>query len=537
MSHLEPEDVLQNLLAVAIELTGAEYAAIGVLNTDRTWLQRFVTRGIDADTHQAIGDLPRGQGVLGVLVSDSRPLRLAHVGDHPKSFGFPAAHPPMDSFLGVPILIRDEVWGNLYLTEKQGADEFTEADEQTAMVLADWAGIAIDNARLFEGVRARKDELERAVHGLEATTAIVRAIGTETDVNRVLELIVKRGRDLMKARSMVLLLVDGEDLVIAASAGQVQSRAVGSRVRIDETAVGDVLSSAKPRRTSDAPGMLRLADAGLGVDGAETGVLAPLVYRGTPLGVVAAFDYMVGDGEFDAEQESLLVTFAASAATAVATAKTVERERLRESLQAAERERRRWARELHDETLQGLAALKVLLSAANRAAPDRGSLGQTVDLAVGEIQTQINALRSLITELRPAALDEFGLEPALESLLARSATVAGLDVVSDIDLGGRRLEPELETTVYRFVQEALTNVVKHAGAEHVRVRLTTQADDIQATVADDGCGFDTDRRVDGFGLIGMHERAGLVGGTINVESSGDGTTLRGSFPMTGRTRG
>ena len=197
------------------------------------------------------------------------------------------------------------------------------------------------------------------MQGLEATTAIVRAIGTETDVDRVLELIVTRGRALIGARSLVLLLAEGTELVVAASAGQVESRAVGSRIPIEGTAAGEVLSGAKPTRMSDAQTMLKLEDAGpRRVTGAETGMLVPLVYRQNALGMLAAFDSMTGDGEFDAEQESLLVTFAASAATAVATAKTVERERLHDSLAAAESERRRWARELHDDTLQGLAGLQ-----------------------------------------------------------------------------------------------------------------------------------------------------------------------------------
>ena len=270
---LDLERILDNLLGVATELTMARYAAIGVLNQERSGLERFVTHGFDADTHRAIGELPRGRGVLGVLISDPRPLRLAQVGDHPRSYGFPASHPPMRSFLGVPILIRGEAWGNLYLTEKHDADEFTVADEQTVMVLAEWAGIAIDNARLFEAVQARKDELERAVEGLEATTTIVRAIGTDTDVDHVLELIVKRGRDLVEARSLVLLLAEGDELTVAASAGQVQSRAVGSRIPIGATTAGDVLSSAHPKRMSDAQTMLTLEDAGLGVVGAETGML------------------------------------------------------------------------------------------------------------------------------------------------------------------------------------------------------------------------------------------------------------------------
>ena len=527
---LDLERILDNLLGVATELTRARYAAIGVLNEQRSGLERFVTHGFDADTHRAIGDLPRGRGVLGVLITDPRPLRLPHVGDHPRSYGFPVSHPPMSSFLGVPIVIRGEAWGNLYLTEKQDDDEFTAADEQTVMVLAEWAGIAIDNARLFKGVQARKDELERAVQGLEATTTIARAIGTETDVDRVLELIVKRGRDLVEARSLVLLLAEGDELTVAASAGQVQSRAVGSRIPIEATTAGDVLSSAHPKRMSDAQTMLTLEDAGLGVVGAETGMLVPLVYRGTPLGVLAAFDSMAGDAEFDRDQESLLVTFAASAATAVATAKTVERERLRDSLKAAESERRRWARELHDETLQGLGGLQVLLSSAGPAA-DRSTVDEAVGLAVGQIQEQIDGLRMLITELRPAALDHLGLKPALESLLTRLGTVEGLDVTGELDLGPQRLDPEIETTIYRFVQEALTNTARHARAEHVRVRLIPGPDAVEVEIADDGHGFDPAQRVEGFGLIGMRERAGLVGGEMRVESSEAGTTVRGSFPL------
>jgi signal transduction histidine kinase len=526
---LDLEPILADLLAVASELTGARYAAIGVLNPDRTGLERFITHGMDAGAHQAIGELPSGRGVLGVLVSDSRPLRLAHVGDHPQSYGFPAAHPHMESFLGVPLMIRGEAWGELYLTEKTEGQEFTVADEQAAMVLADWAGIAIDNARLFEGVRSRRDDLERAVHGLEATTTITRAIGTETDLHRVLELIVKRGRDLVQARSLVLLLAEGDELTVAASAGQVESRAVGSRIPIDESAAGAVLASAVPVRLDEVETVLKLMDARLGVEGAETGMLVPLVYRGTPLGILAAFDSLSGDGEFDDEQESLLVTFAASAATAVATAKTVERERLRDTLKAAESERRRWARELHDETLQGLGSLQVLLSSAGPTA-DRAAVDHSVALTVAQIQQQIDGLRTLITELRPAALDAFGLQPALESLLTRLGTIEGVDVASELELGPERLEPDLETTIYRFVQEALTNVAKHARAELVRVRVTTGPDTVDVEISDDGDGFDPQQRVEGFGLVGMHERARLVGGEIEVETSAAGTVLRGTFP-------
>src|SRR5215204_421513 len=169
IAELDPEAVLDQLLEVALELTGAQYAAIGVLDDSREQLERFITRGIDEATHRAIGDLPRGRGVLGVLIRDPRALRLADVGAHPESYGFPLSHPPMRSFLGVPITVRGEVWGNLYLTEK-AAGEFNQDDEDTVVILAGWAAIGIDNARLYRDVQRRRDELQRANRGLETTT-------------------------------------------------------------------------------------------------------------------------------------------------------------------------------------------------------------------------------------------------------------------------------------------------------------------------------------------------------------------------------
>ncbi|HEX8857157.1 MAG TPA: GAF domain-containing protein, partial [Thermoleophilaceae bacterium] len=227
VSELDLEALLNRLLEVARELTGARYAALGILDERREELERFVTAGIDAETHAAIGDLPRGRGVLGVLISDPRPLRLARVGDHPRSYGFPTAHPRMDTFLGVPIKIRGEAWGNLYLTEKEGGAEFTEEDEESAVVLAEWAAIAIENARLYERAEGRRVELERAVAELTATNEIARAIGAETDLSRVLELIVKRGRAQVDARAMLISLREGSELVVRASAGEVPPELIG----------------------------------------------------------------------------------------------------------------------------------------------------------------------------------------------------------------------------------------------------------------------------------------------------------------------
>ncbi|HEX8084536.1 MAG TPA: GAF domain-containing sensor histidine kinase [Solirubrobacteraceae bacterium] len=527
VSELDLDAVLEQVLATARELTGARYAALGVMNDERTALRDFVTSGIDRETHRAIGDLPHGRGVLGLLITDPQPLRLADVTEHPQSYGFPPAHPAMSTFLGVPVIIRGEAWGNLYLTEKEGGEEFDDADEESAVTLAGWAAIAIDNARLYEGADRRRAELERAVRGLEATTAIARAIGGETRLERVLELIVKRGRALVSARGVLIALLDGEDLVVAATAGEMPAGLKGRRLPVAESELGDVLRSRRPERVADVAARLRGSGRQLGLSDARSALLVPLDFRGRAVGVLAAFDRIDDVEGFEADDERLMLGFAASAATAVATAQTVERDRLRHALRAAEEERGRWARELHDETLQGLAALRVGLSAAARE-PDAEALRAHVSAAVDQIAHEIENLRGIITDLRPAALDQLGLGAALETLADRLAATEGLDVQLAVELD--RLEPEVETTVYRLVQEALTNVKKHARATTVRVDVRTADGRVELSVADDGAGFDPAAATAGFGVAGMRERAALLGGTLDVVSGDDGTTVRASLP-------
>ena len=191
VSELDLDAVLGRIVAAAADLTGARYGALGVLDESRRELERFITVGVSEEERRAIGDLPRGRGVLGVLIRDPRPLRLDDVGAHPESFGFGVGHPQMRSFLGVPVRTLDgEVFGNLYLTEKQGAPAFTADDEDLLVVLSDWAGVAISNARRFGGVSGRRNELERAVHAFETTSEIARALAGETELERILELIV-----------------------------------------------------------------------------------------------------------------------------------------------------------------------------------------------------------------------------------------------------------------------------------------------------------------------------------------------------------
>jgi signal transduction histidine kinase len=531
ISELEPETVLQRLLDVARELTGARYAAIGVLDERRQGLERFLTVGIDEDTHRQIGDLPRGRGVLGVLISEPEPLRLADVSAHPRSYGFPLMHPPMTTFLGVPILIDGEAWGNLYLTEKDDG-EFDDDDEEAAVVLAGWAAIAIVNARLYRAVSERRDELERAIRGLETTTEISRALGGVTDLNRVLELVVKRSRALLDARTAEIALVSGDEFVIAAVAGEGVEGLQGRRVPIAGSLAATAMKSGRAQRFSKVPPESFAARE----MGASTAIVTPMLFRNRPVGFLIVMDRMTGSRAFGEDDERLLQAFAATAATAVATAQTVGDEALRRSIEASESERSRWARELHDETLQHLAGLRVLLSGARRSGdPER--VAAALDDAVDLLNDGISDLRALITDLRPAALDELGPKAALETLVARVTQQSGLEIELEVDLAFERGDSserhvgEIESTTYRLVQEGLTNIVKHAEATHVEVRVMDLEETLEVLLRDNGRGFDADGESAGFGLIGMRERVALVHGTLEVESApGDGTTLRARIP-------
>jgi signal transduction histidine kinase len=534
LSELDLDALLARMLEVARELTGAQYAAVGIMDERREGLERFLTSGIPAAERAAIGDLPRGHGVLGLLIEDPRPLRLADVGAHPRSYGFPLSHPPMGNFLGVPILVRGEAWGNLYLTGKPDGD-FTDSDEKAMVVLADWAAIAVANARLYSDVAARRDQLERTVRALDTTAEISNAIGGEIELDRILELLAKRGRALVAARTAVIILVSGDQLEVAAAAGIVPDGLVGRRAGSEEWALGAVLRSKRPERLNDLDRRAgRLFAAELD---ATAGILVPLLHRGRAIGLLAAFDRLEDGPEFSADDERLLQAFAATAATAVATGQNVMSHSKEGSIRASEAERRRWARELHDETLQELGGLRVLLSAARRSTdPERldEALGQALELVTGGIAN----LRALIADLRPAALDDIGTGAALSGLVERVRATSGLPIALTVDLSfeaGRvasRHVPELEETIYRIVQEALTNAVKHADAKRVWIEVREADGSVAIVVGDDGRGFDPQIAAKGFGLVGMRERTMLAHGTLEVRSvGGAGTILEVTLPV------
>jgi signal transduction histidine kinase len=360
--------------------------------------------------------------------------------------------------------------------------------------------------------------LARSVGRLEAFAEIARAVGGETDLERILSLIIAHGREIVAARTLVIYLPDGGEL--AAVRGRGRRSESEPRLPINGSLVGHVLLSGRPRRVrakADAAQLEQLAP-----DATEA-ILVPLVFRGEPLGVLAAING-AGERRFDEEDEQLLMSIAASAATAVATARSVAAARLRLSLEAADQARARWARELHDETLQGLTGVRMVLS-AGLARDEAGALRRAADTADTHLGEEMRKLRDLIAELRPAALDDLGLGPAIESLAKRQAAIAGFAVDVDIGLSSeQRLAHDTETAIYRIVQEALSNAVKHAHAARVALRVEQHSDQVQLEVQDDGRGFDPGGVRAGFGLTGMRERALLAGGRLSVESAAGGPT-------------
>ena len=536
LEDLDLEVVLGRVLESARDLTGARYAALGVLDESRTELSRFLTLGVDEATRRRIGPLPRGRGVLGELIVNPVPLRLADVGGHPHSYGFPVGHPTMRSFLGVPIIAAGEPFGNLYLADKQDAVGFDADDEAAAVLLADFAGVAIDHARRYTRADEQRVQLQRTVGALDATIQIARALGGETDLEAILELVAKRGRALVSARALVIELTRGDELVIAAGAGELPVDLIGQRVSLRDTVASACLRSGETQRLAEELNRRRFEQHGLGHLGvrASDGLVVPLIFRNQAYGVLVAVDPL-DSGKFTVEHERLLEAFAASAATAVATAQSAADERRHQRLAAADAERARWARELHDETLQSLGNLRLVLAAAQQAGKPE-AMSAACAQAIGQLESDIANLRALITDLRPAVLDQLGTEAAIGALADRLRRT-GLDLDVSLDLAyehgraGERHTAELETAVYRIVQEALSNAIKHGHAQRAVVEVTEDERTVCVTVRDDGEGFDPAEKTAGFGLLGMRERAELLDGRLAVESDpGHGATITAHLP-------
>jgi len=525
-SELSLDAVLQKLVEAAAELTGARYAALGVIDPSGQALERFIVTGIDAETQAAIGDLPRGRGILGVLIDEARPLRLDDLAKDPRFVGFPPNHPPMRTFLGVPILLRGVAYGNLYLTEKAGGALFTEEDEELTMLLASQAAVAVENARLYESAT-------RWLRQLESLNEIADALVSEMELPRLLDLVATRLRELVRARLVVIALPlpDG-DLVMRAAAGEGAGDLPGTPLAREASKLGRVLDRRRSERVDSVIEDVEVDQETARRIGARTGLYVPLLLRDRAIGVISAHDKEGADPRFSDEDVRLAETFAARVAVAVDLSERVARDALRRVVAAQELERRRLARELHDETGQALTSILLGLKGVEDARREDELRAATAQLRA-LVVTTLQDVRRLAVELRPKALDDFGLVPALERLAETFHEQTGIEVELEPRLGDERLPSELETALYRITQEALTNVVKHAQAKRVSIVLARREGSVTAVIEDDGRGFAAAKaREDGLGILGMQERIALLDGRLDVESSpGGGTTLAVEVPL------
>jgi signal transduction histidine kinase len=522
-SELSLDALLRRIVEVAAELTGARYAALGVIDASGSELEQFITHGIGDDLRAEIGDLPRGRGILGVLIREAKPLRLRDLAEDPRSVGFPPGHPPMRSFLGVPIMLRGVAYGNLYLTEKQGSEDFTDEDQELVTLLAGQAAVAIENARLYEAST-------RWSRQLQSLNEVGNALATETDLDKLLDLIVRRLRELLDARVVALALPSGsEELRFAAVAGA--DDLLGTRISRSESKSGKVLERRRSERIDsviDDPEVHQEISRRLA---ARTGMWVPLIGREAAIGVLEIHDKEGPDARFSHDDFRLAEAFATRAAVAVELSHRVARDAVRRVVEAQELERTRLARELHDETGQALTSILLGLKPLEEALaghPARAALAELREHVVSALQD----VRRLAVELRPAVLDDYGLVPAIERLVD---AFAEQDVRVDFHsaLGETRLPSDVETALYRVVQESLTNIVKHANAKHISVSLARRESGVAAVIEDDGAGFDQRAvREGGVGLLGMRERLALLDGRLEIESRpGAGTTVVAEVPL------
>jgi signal transduction histidine kinase len=525
-SELSLESLLQRLVVTASELTGARYAALGVIDPSGTQLERFLTTGIDDETHRAIGDLPRGRGILGALIEDAAPLRLHDLSQDPRSVGFPPGHPAMSTFLGVPILLRGVAYGNLYLTEKTDGDDFTDEDQEMVELLAGQAAVAIENARLYAAATQWSKQLE-------SLNEIGNALATETELEPLLDLVARRLLELLDARLVTVLLPSGAtELRFVAVAGEGGAELIGQTMPRAASKSGRVIERGRSERIDSVLDDPEVDHEVMRRFGARSGLWVPLVARGRTIGLLAAHDKLVPDARFTDNDLRLAETFASRASVAVDLSQRVQRDAFRRVVEAQELERRRLARELHDETGQALTSILLGLKGLEDSVEGdeaRKAVAGLRDLVVATLHD----VRRLAVELRPKVLDDFGLVPALERLTESFAAQTGIEVRFESGLGDERLAAEVETALYRIVQESLTNVVKHAHARAVSIVLARKPDAVAIVIEDDGQGFDVaSTREDGFGLEGMRERAGLLEGRLQIESrEGAGTTIVGEVPI------
>ena len=519
-SELSLKALLQRVVEVAVELTGARYGAVGVIDDSGTGLSDFITTGVSEAERAAIGHLPEGRGILGLLISEAHSLRLREIADDPRRFGFPPNHPPMRSFLGAPVRARGRVFGNIYLTEKRGDSEFTAEDEETLNVLATQAGVAIENARLLEDSRRRERSLQAIT---EISTAILSAEGRD----QLLRLVVRRARELVDSDSATAVLPAGDGLRIAVADGEHAAGLEGMSVPRRGSVSGDVIDSGEPVVLTDAISDARTYQPMIAAGHMGPAIFVPLASSKRRIGTLAVAR-VGGRTRFDARDVTLLQTFAGQAALAV------EYSRAQQELQqlALLGDRERIARELHDGVIQALFAVGLGLQGTAALLQDEAAASR-LQQAIAEIDRVIGDLRNYIFGLRPDVLGGTGISEALGQLAHEFEERTGIPVAIDVDVTLEQPLAGVATHIVQMTRESLSNVARHAQATTSRVSLLRSGDLAVLEIDDDGVGFDADGDTRaGMGLANLRTRAESLGARLTLASApGEGTTVRISVPL------
>ncbi|WP_030863618.1 GAF domain-containing sensor histidine kinase [Streptomyces sp. NRRL S-37] len=521
--ELDLEQVLHSIVEAAAALVDAQYAALGVIGPDGKRLSAFHTVGVSEEEIARIGHYPEGHGILGELIRHPEPLRVEKLSDHPASYGFPAHHPPMNTFLGVPIRVRDQVFGNLYLTEKRGGAHFDEEDESVLSTLAVAAGVAIDNARLYEESRLRE-------RWLRANAEITHGLMSGSERGSALALIAERAREITGAALAVVAvpMADTDSLTVELAIGQGADTHRGLVLPVDDSLLGRAFTRAAPVTSADIahddrtfPGPQRYPALGPAVAvpiGSGEGV------RGIVLLVRAA-----GRNAFTEKEIEPLQGFAAQAAVAMELA---ERRQDAEQIAVLE-DRDRIARDLHDLAIQRLFATGMTLQSAGRFIEHKEA-SERVLRAVDDLDETIKIIRSTIFGLRSPA-DEgaggTGLRARVVRVVGEAASVLGFPPSVRMEgLIDTHVSKEAADHLVAVLSEALTNIARHARADRAEVVLETDGREVRLTVADNGVGVPAGGRRSG--LRNMAERAERLGGTFGITGSADGgTTLLWRVPV------
>ncbi|MEW2304179.1 GAF domain-containing protein [Streptomyces sp. NPDC006655] len=520
--ELDLEQALRSIVRAAATLVDAEYAALGVIGPDGGSLSAFHTVGVTDEQVRAIGPLPEGHGILGELLRDPQPVRLETLSQHPASYGLPDRHPPTNSFLGVPIRVRDEVFGNLYLTEKRGGLQFDEEDASVLATLAVAAGVAIDNARLYEDSRLRE-------RWLRANAEITHGLMSGSGRAEALHLIAGRAKEISGSALAAVALPweDNASLGVEIAVGLDADAHRGLVLPLRETLMGLAFSTAAPVASDDVTRDARVSSEPPRFTGLGPAVAVPI---GTGEGGVRGVVLLAreaGRPVYAHKETEMLQSFAAQAAIAMELA-----ERRQDAQRIAVlQDRDRIARDLHDLAIQRLFATGMTLQSAGRFI-DHPEASERVLRAVDDLDETIKIIRSSIFGLRAHGdVDGGGLRARAVQTVGRAAPVLGF-------APGVRMEGLLDTDVPREIgdqvvavlSEALTNIARHAHAHRAAVTLTTDGREIRLTVRDDGVGIPSGGRRSG--LRNMAERAEQLGGTLEIVcADGGGTTLEWHVPL------